>query len=174
MSNKYKKQRQFKINDEITSEQVRIVIPKTSTSFIVTKEEALNLAKEKGVDLIEISPQANPVICHLIEYSKFIYEQNKKIKKQKQKTPKLKEVKFTSTISDNDISYRVDRIKKFLSENHKVKVTMVYKGRTLSHPEIGRDKLNNILEQLEDYGTPQSNPTLENRYLSVFLNPNKK
>lgn len=163
--------RQVRINNEITKPEVRVILEDGTTQVMKTYE-AQRIANEQGVDLIEITPNANPSVCKIMEYSKYVYQLNKK--KKEQRVPKMKEIKFTSTISENDISYRVKHLKEFLSDGHKVKVTLVYKGRTITHADIGENKLKDILEQIKDYGTPQGEPKLEGRYLSVYINPTKK
>lgn len=171
MSFKKESNREVRINKEITNTEVRVVF-EDGDSKIMKTFEAQRLANEQGVDLIEITANTNPPVCKIMEYSKYIYKLNKK--KKEQKAPKMKEVKFTSTISENDISYRVKNMKEFLSNGHKVKVTLVYKGRTLTHAEIGENKFKEIIEQVKSVGTPTSEPKLEGRYLSVYLNPIKK
>lgn len=163
--------RQVRINNEITKPEVRVILEDGTTQVMKTYE-AQRIANEQGVDLIEITPNANPSVCKIMEYSKYVYQLNKK--KKEQRVPKMKEIKFTSTISENDISYRVKHLKEFLSDGHKVKVTLVYKGRTITHADIGENKLKDILEQIKDCGTPQGEPKLEGRYLSVYINPTKK
>lgn len=163
--------RQVKINREITKPEVRVIF-EDGTSQVMKTFDAQKLAFEQGIDLIEISPTANPPVCKIMEYSKYVYQLNKK--KKEQKAPRMKEVKFTSTISENDISYRVKNMKEFLSSGHKVKVTLVYKGRTITHADIGENKLKEILEQVKEFGTPQGEPKLEGKYLTVYLNPIKK
>ena len=163
--------REVRLNQEITKPEVR-VINEDGTTEVMKTFEAQRRANEQGVDLIEITPNSNPVICKIMEYSKYMYQLSKKRKEQK--SPKMKEVKFTSTIGENDISYRVKNMKQFLSDGHKVKVTMVYKGRTISHAEIGQEKLKEILEQVKDFGTPQSEAKFEGKYLITYVNPVKK
>lgn len=171
MGTKTFQKREVRLNQEITKPEVR-VINEDGTTEVMKTFDAQRRANEQGVDLIEITPNSNPVICKIMEYSKYMYQLSKKRKEQK--SPKMKEVKFTSTIGENDISYRVKNMKQFLSEGHKVKVTMVYKGRTISHAEIGQQKLKEILEQVKDFGTPQSEAKFEGKYLITYVNPVKK
>lgn len=160
----------FKINKEITALDVRVVF-EDGTSKIMKTVDALKLATESGVDLIEISENTNPPICKIIEVSKFMYRLNKK--KKESKPLKMKEIKFTSTISENDISYRIKKLKEFLSLGHTVKVTLVYKGRTISHSDIGENKFKEIIKQVSDVGIPINVPKLEGRYLFTYLKPKK-
>ncbi len=173
MKKTFQKQRNNRLNEEITNtcSEVRI-LNDDGTSEVISSSKALLLADEQEVDLVEISSNQNPPICKIIEYSKYLFKQEKS--KKEQKVMRLKEIKFTAVIGENDITYRVKNMKEFLSDGHKVKVTMVYKGRTITHAEIGKDKLKEILEQVKEYGTPQSEPKFEGKYLITYLNPIKK
>lgn len=160
-----------KINNEITAKTVRVIL-EDGTTEIMDLSKALKTAFDKSLDLIEVAPKANPVVCKIMEYSKYVYENTKKQKQQK--APKMKEVKFTSTIDTGDILYRLKNIKEFLSEGHKVKITLVYKGRTITHPEIGKEKLVKVIDEIKEFGLPQSEPKLEGKNLFVIVNPIKK
>ena len=142
---------------------------------VVPLNEALKLADEAEVDLVEIAPQADPVVCRLMDFGKFRYQRQKKAHdaKLKQKTIQLKEVKFRPGTEENDYQVKVRSIVRFLNEGDKAKVTMRFKGREIAHQEFGMQMLERIKDDLEDDATVEQLPKLEGRQMVMVLAPRK-
>ena len=143
---------------------------------VVSLREALKLADEEEVDLVEIAPQANPVVCRLMDFGKFRYQSQKKAHdaRLKQKTIQLKEVKFRPGTEENDYQVKVRNIVRFLNEGDKAKITMRFKGREIAHQEFGMQMLERIRADLENDAVVEQVPKLEGRQLVMVLAPKKK
>ena len=143
---------------------------------VVSLSEALKLADEAGVDLVEIAPQAEPTVCRLMDFGKFRYQKQKKAHdaKQKQRTIQLKEVKFRPGTEENDYQVKIRNIVRFLNEGDKAKVTMRFKGREIAHQEFGMQMLERIRADLDDDALVEQVPKLEGRQLVMVLAPRKK
>ena len=143
---------------------------------VVSLREALKLADEAEVDLVEIAPQANPAVCRLMDFGKFRYQRQKKAHdaKVKQRTIQLKEVKFRPGTEENDYQVKVRNIVRFLNEGDKAKVTMRFKGREIAHQEFGMQMLERIRADLENDAVVEQVPKLEGRQLVMVLAPKKK
>ena len=143
---------------------------------VVSLREALKLADEAEVDLVEIAPQASPVVCRLMDFGKFRYQRQKKAHdaRLKQKTIQLKEVKFRPGTEENDYRVKVKNIVRFLKEGDKAKITMRFKGREISHQEFGMQMLERIRTDLEGDAVVEQMPKLEGRQLVMVLAPKKK
>ncbi len=142
---------------------------------IVSRQEALQKALESGLDLVEVSPNADPPVCKILDYGKFKYEQQKKKNeaKKKQKIVELKEVQMRPMIDDNDLTIKCRAIKRFLEEGNKVKVSMRFRGRELSHQEIGLGILMKVKEDFEEMAKVENLPKLEGRQMIMILSPTK-
>jgi len=142
---------------------------------IVSIEEALRQAEEEGLDLVEIAPQANPVVCKLIDLSKYIYEQKKKARENKkhQKIIHVKEIIMRSTISEHDYQFKFRNLQKFLKAGDKAKVSIRFKGREIGHPELGRRVLEKIIEESVDFATVEQSPVMTGKSMSIVLIPKK-
>ncbi len=143
---------------------------------IVSSTEALKLAEKADVDLVEIAPQADPVVCRLMDFGKFRYQRQKRAHdaKQKQKVIQLKEVKFRPSTEDNDYNVKVKNIIRFLEEGDKTKVTMRFKGREIAHQEFGMQMLERIKDDLEEFALVEQMPKLEGKQMVMVLAPKKK
>ena len=143
---------------------------------VVSLREALKLADDAEVDLVEIAPQANPAVCRLMDFGKFRYQKQKKAHdaKLKQRTIQLKEVKFRPGTEENDYQVKVRNIVRFLNEGDKAKVTMRFKGREIAHQEFGMQMLERIRADLENDAVVEQVPKLEGRQLVMVLAPKKK
>jgi len=143
---------------------------------VVSLREALKLADEAEVDLVEIAPQADPAVCRLMDFGKFRYQRQKKAHdaRLKQKTIQLKEVKFRPGTEENDYQVKVRNIVRFLNEGDKAKITMRFKGREIAHQEFGMQMLERIRVDLEDDAVVEQVPKLEGRQLVMVLAPKKK
>lgn len=136
-------------------------------------DEALSLAQSKGLDLVEVSPNSKPPVCRIMNYGKFKFDQAKKEKdaKKKQKQVSLKEVKMRLNIEDHDFQVKTKNAEKFLTEGHKVKVTIMFRGREMAHPELGAVICNRTAERLKDVATVERMPKAEGRNMIMILSP---
>lgn len=141
----------------------------------MTRDEALKLAEESDLDLVEIVPNAKPPVCRVMDYGKFKFEQNKKAQnaKKKQKQIHVKEVKFRPGTEEGDYQVKLRSLIRFLTEGDKAKVTMRFRGREITHQEIGRDFLKRIEKDLDNYGIVEQYPEMEGRQLVMVLTPKK-
>lgn len=137
--------------------------------------EALGMAEEQGLDLVEISPKANPPVCKIIDYKKFLYERKKKQKEIKAKTAKIvvKEIRLGPNTDDHDFNFKMNHAKKFLEDGAKVKVDVFFKGRTIIYKEKGEIILLKFAQELADYGKVESMPKLEGKRMIMILSPKK-
>ena len=135
--------------------------------------EALRIAEEKEFDLVEISPTATPPVCRIMDYGKFRYLQKKKVQESRKNQTRvlLKEVKLGSRTSDHDIDFKVNNILRFLDKKHRVKVSVFFRGREITHPEVGRAILDKVYNKIEEAGTLESQPRLEGRNMAMLIVP---
>ncbi|HQO66441.1 MAG TPA: translation initiation factor IF-3, partial [Spirochaetales bacterium] len=131
------------------------------------------MAKELGLDLVEIAPQSNPPVCKILDYGKFKFEQEKKLKdnRKHQKIVKIKEVRMQPKIDDHDLDFKSKHVRTFLLEGNKVKVTIRFRGRELAHTEIGEEVLKSVLTKIEGIYAMESPPRMEGRFMSMMLIP---
>jgi len=129
------------------------------------------MAEEKGLDLVEVSPKAMPPVCRIMDYGKFRYQQKKKAQESRKRSTAtiLKEVKVGSMTSVHDVEFKMGHIKGFLAEGHRVKVSVFFRGRSITHPELGRKMLDTIAEKLKDLASVEQHPRLEGRSMSMML-----
>jgi translation initiation factor IF-3 len=145
-------------------------------SAVMSVRDALSLAKELELDLVEISPKADPPVCRIIEYKKFLYDQKKKQKEMKAKQQKVvvKEIRFGPNTDDHDFNFKLKHAKKFLEEGSKLKAYVFFRGRTIVFKERGEILLLKFAQELEEYGTVEQLPKLEGKRMTVLFNPKKK
>ncbi len=169
-----KKQPQYRVNDQIHVKEVRIVGEEVD-SVVMSTRDALRLAEEKGVDLVEISPNANPPVCRLIEYSKFLYQQKKKAKEMKAKQVKveLKEIRFGPQTAEADYNFKLKHAQEFLKDGNKVKAYVFFKGRSIVFKEQGEVLLLRFANDLEEIAKVENMPVLEGKRMSIMLSPKK-
>ena len=166
----------LRINKMIRAREVRLIDENTNQVGIVPIQEAMQRAQETGLDLVEVSPNANPPVCKLIDYGKYKFDQEKKNResKRKQKQIKMKEIRMQPKIEEHDLSFKTKHIKDFLDSGNKVKVTVRFRGRELAHTELGKAVLENILERLDgDYNLDRP-PAMEGRFMSMIVSPQGK
>lgn len=163
------------INEEIRAEKVRVIGADGSQLGILTRKEALNAADEAGLDLVEMSPNAEPPVCKIMDYGKFLFEKTKKEKESKKKRTvvELKEIKFSCRIDKHDFDTKLNHAKRFLTEGNKVKITITFSGREMNHTDRGYDLMNNIKEALADLGGADKAPSLDGRYMTLVISPKK-
>jgi translation initiation factor IF-3 len=135
--------------------------------------EAMNIARERGLDLVEVAPTANPPVCRILDYGKFKYEQAKKEREahKHQKQVVLREVRFKPKIGVHDIDFKTRVVQKLLQAGDKVKVSVMFRGREITHPEIGRELLNRVAGNLGGAGTVEKQPSMEGRFMNMILAP---
>ncbi len=164
----------FRVNERIKSPQVRVLNEEGRQIGIMIPEEALRLAREAGLDLVEIAPEANPPVCKIIDFGKFLYQLAKKEKQQRKKmASQLKEIRFSVKISEHDYSYKVKHIREFLEDGDKVKVVVLFKGREIVHSEKGFEVMGKVINDVADIGKPVNEPRLIGRTISVVITPSK-
>ena len=165
---------QYRVNEQIRVREVRIVGDDIEPVVMDTRQ-ALHLAEQKGVDLVEISPNAEPPVCRLIDYSKFIYQQKKRQKEMKAKQVKIdiKEIRFGPQTDEHDYDFKLKHAKSFLSDGDKVKAYVFFKGRSILFKEQGEVLLLRFAQDLEEYGKVESMPVLEGKRMTMFIAPKK-
>ena len=141
---------------------------------VKTIDEALKLADFQGLDLVEIAPSAQPPVCKIISYSKFLYQEEQKIKAMKNTKSDLKEIRLTPRIEEHDINTKLNQIMKFLTQGHKVKISMLLKGREVSKPEQGRKIIDSIIDRVKEVGEIQAPPSKDGRGIFLTIHPKKK
>ena len=173
-NNQAGKEPQHRVNEMIHATQVRVVGDDIE-SAVYPLREALAMADEMGMDLVEISPNANPPVCRIIDYSKFLYQLKKKQKEIKAKSVKVvvKEIRFGPQTDDHDFNFKLKHAQEFLQEGAKVRAYVFFKGRLILFKEQGTDLLTRFVAALEDYGKLESEPRLEGKKMFVMLTPKK-
>ncbi|MCR4921016.1 MAG: translation initiation factor IF-3 [Bacteroidaceae bacterium] len=166
---------QYRVNEQIRVREVRIVGDGIEPAVVPTYK-ALQIAEQKGVDLVEISPNAQPPVCRLIDYSKFIYQQKKHQKEMKAKQVKVevKEIRFGPQTDDHDYNFKLKHARGFLSDGDKVKAYVFFKGRSILFKEQGEVLLLRFAQDLEDYGKVEQMPQLEGKRMIMFIGPKKQ
>lgn len=153
--------------------EVRLIDENGTQVGIITTRDALDMAHERDLDLVEVAPNASPPVCRLMDYGKYRYEQTKKEReaRKNQKQVELKEIRMQPRTDTHDLQVKVNNARRFLEEGHKVKFSVRFRGREITHPEIGRDMLEQIAEDLRDHGVLEQKPTLEGRAYSLIMAP---
>lgn len=161
----------MRVNEEIVAPQVRVISAEKGPLGILALAEARRVAEESGMDLVEVSPDAEPPVCRILDYGKFRFQQNKKQQdaKRKQKVIQVKEVKFRSRIDDHDYQTKQRQIRKFLEAGHKVRAFVAFRGREMAHRELGLKILERLLAELNDVGLVEKQPQMEGRQMFMIL-----
>ncbi|MBI5523247.1 MAG: translation initiation factor IF-3 [Desulfarculus sp.] len=167
------KQDRVRVNQLIRTPLVRLVDAEGEQVGIVAIDQALHLAAEAGLDLVEVAPNAEPPVCRIMDYGKFKFQQAKKAQeaKKKQTQTQVKEIKLRPKIEDHDFGFKLRNIIKFLEEHDRVKVTVQFRGREIAYADAGRRLLERVIEEVGDLGTVEGSPKMEGRFLSVFIAP---
>lgn len=173
--NDRKNNNKHRINKQIRHQEIRLVGDNVDTG-IYSINEALEIADRLALDLVEISPNANPPVCKVIDYKKFLYEQKKREKeiKNNQKKTVIKEVRFTPNTGENDINTKLKQAKKFLEKGEHVKASVFFKGRQMQFKEKGEVLLLEFVQELQDYGVPDGLPKMVGKRLIINIKPKKK
>lgn len=168
-------QHRYRVNEEITAPEVRVVDAQGKTIGIMRRREALEYAQRQGLDLIEIAPQAQPPVCKVMDYSKFAYELQKKERHQRrhQQQHQLKEIRFKSNTDVHDFNFKVRHARAFLLDGHKVKATVLFRGREILYTERGEELLNRFWQAVEDLAKLEQPPKLEGRMMTAIVAPDR-
>ena len=165
-----------RVNEMIRVREVRLIDDEGNQKGIVPTLEALKLAKEKDLDLVEVSPNANPPVCKILDYGKYRFEQEKKLRESKknQKVLKLKEIRMQPKIGPGDLDTKAKHVQEFLDEGDKVKVTIRFRGRELAHTELGYDVLNEVLKRLTSAYVVEKAPVMDGKTMSMTISAKAK
>ncbi len=161
------------LNEEITDREIRLIGEDGEQLGIMSSDEALNIADERGLDLVKISPQAVPPVCKLMNYGKFRFEQSKREKeaKKNQHVVEIKEIRMSPGIDVGDFNTKLKNAQKFLADGNRVKVSVRFRGREMAHTEIGKTLLEKFAEQCAEVSTMEKSAKMEGRNMSIFLAP---
>ncbi|WP_298269724.1 translation initiation factor IF-3 [Geobacter sp.] len=164
------------INQAIRAREVRVVGANSEQLGIMPLHEALSLADSQQLDLVEVSPTAVPPVCRIMDYGKFKYQQSKKMQeaKKKQTHVQLKEVKLRPKTDEHDLQFKIKHVRRFIEEGNKAKVTLVFRGREITHTEIGLKSLERIASELEDIAVVEFKPKMEGRSMFMIVAPKGK
>jgi len=164
-----------RINNEIDAGEVRLIDEEGKQVGVVTVQKALHMAEEAGLDLVEISPNAEPPVCRILDFSKYYYQKERKTRemKKKQHVVLIKEIKFGPNTDDHDYNFKKNNAIRFLKQHNKVKFTVRFKGRQMAHKELGYDVLKRLEEELKDFIEIDSSPSAEKNLLTMVVSPKK-
>lgn len=167
--------KKVRTNSEITAPKVRLVNVKGEQEGVVNNDRAQQAAQEAELDLVEVSPNADPPVCRVMDYGKYRFQQTKKqaAAKKKQKQMQLKEIKFRPVTDSGDFNVKVRKIIKFLKQDDKVKVVVRFRGREMAHQELGQELMDRIKEAVADEANVDNQPKLEGRQMIMILSPAK-
>lgn len=163
--------KELRINERIRAREVRVIGDDGEQFGVVPLFEALRMAQERGVDLVEVAPTAVPPVCRLLDYGKYRFEQDKKERESRknQKVALLKEVRMGPATDDHDLDFKSKQIQKFIEEGDKVKVTVRFRGRQMAHPQLGRQVLDSIVQKLQGVASVERMPLVEGRTMSMIM-----
>jgi translation initiation factor IF-3 len=164
------------MNDRIRAREVRLVDPDGAQLGIKSLPEALEIARDMDLDLVEVAPLANPPVCRIMDYGKFKFDEAQRQKESRRKSTSggIKEMKYRPKIGNGDFDTKTRQVAKFLSEGHKVKITIMFRGREVFHPELGKKILDRIAEQMDENAKVESEARLDGRNMVMVLAPDKR
>ena len=164
--------REARINHQIRAREVRVIGPKGEQLGVMALHEALKQVEAQDLDLVEVAPDAQPPVCRMMDYGKFRYEQKKKAHgASRHAVVEIKEVKMGSRTDAHDVEHKVRAIRQFIEKGQRVKVSVFFRGREITHPELGRQMLMNVMEQIRDIAKLDIDPRLEGRSMAMLLTP---
>ena len=171
-----KDENELNINEEITAPQVRLVGDNIAEPGIYPIAKAMQMADELELDLVEISAKADPPVCKILDYQKYLYQQKKKAKEMKSNASKvvIKEIRFGPNTDEHDFQFKLKHAQEFLQEGSKVKASIFFRGRSIMFKDQGEKQLLRFAVELEDYGRPENMPVMEGKRMIMMLTPNKK
>ncbi|MEA2092072.1 MAG: translation initiation factor IF-3 [Campylobacterota bacterium] len=163
------------MNDDIRVDEVRCNVDGAESLGIISTDEAMNKANELGLDLVLIAPGAKPPVAKIMDYGKYKYQEEKKLKEQRKNQVKIvvKEIKLSVKIAENDIAYKVKHAREFLEKGFHVKFRVLLRGREMAHPEAGKEVLLRVWPMVEDIGVMEKPPKFEGRYFNMYVTPQK-
>lgn len=164
-------QRELRINERVRAREVRLIDEEGQVVGVMSSAQALAIARERNLDLVEVSPMAAPPVCRLMDYGRFKYEQQKKESeaRKRQKTSELKEIRMRPKTDDHDLAVKVRKVEEFLGEGDKVKVGVIFRGREMAHPDLGRRLLEQVIADLKNVAAVERPPMLEGRMMSMIV-----
>lgn len=167
--------RQLRVNERIRISQVRVIGEDGAQLGVMAPADALKLARERGLDLVEVAPQVSPPVCRILDFNKFRYDEARREREAKKKhhVTKLKEVKFKPHIEEHDYQVKLNMLKRFLVRGDQAKVTMVYRGRELAHTELGRRILDRLMDDLKMMSKVERTPMLDGRFMTMVFGPDR-
>jgi translation initiation factor IF-3 len=170
------KEETTRINEEIRARELRVVDDEGTQHGILGLNEALALAAERGLDLVEVSPNAAPPVCRIMDYGKYKYQASKRAAEAKKKTARveLKEVKMRPKTEEHDFNFKLKNVQRFLEDGNKVKVTIMFRGREVTHPEYGRHLLEKVAAEIKEIALIESPPRMAGRFMTMVVAPLKK
>lgn len=165
----------IRVNQKIRAREVRVIDSEGKQVGVISISQALALAQQSGMDLVEIAPNAQPPVCKVVEYGKFKYEQEKKDREARkhQHATKLKEIKLRLNIDDHDYETKVNHMREFLVDTMKVKVSLFFRGRENAHPEMGQELMKRVIKDLEGYGHAEVPPKQMGKSITMMLAPER-
>jgi translation initiation factor IF-3 len=157
----------------IRAREVRVIGQEGGQLGIMAVQEAIQLAEQQGLDLVEVAPEARPPVCRIMDYGKYKYQQSKRLQqaKKKQKIISVKEIKLRPKTEEHDYQFKTQHVRRFLQDGHKTKVTVVFRGREMAHTELGRQMLDRVAVDLQDIGSIEQTPRQEGRNMTMVLSP---
>ncbi|MDR2674641.1 MAG: translation initiation factor IF-3, partial [Opitutaceae bacterium] len=158
-------------NHRIRVPQIRVISPEGKQLGIMQTDKAIRLALEVGLDLVEVAPNAQPPVCRIMDFGKYVYEEQKKNSHAKATASRIKEIEFTARIAENDFLTKIKRGEQFLNQGSKVKLRLKFRGRELAHPELGFEVINKALAELAGMGVPDASPRRMGKQINVMLTP---
>ncbi|MGB5716296.1 MAG: translation initiation factor IF-3 [Gammaproteobacteria bacterium] len=169
------KKPQHRVNEKIIAPEVRVIDQEGEQVGVVSIEDARSIASEASMDLVEISPNAEPPVCRIMDYGKFRFEESKKLQtaKKKQKQTQVKEIKFRPGTDIGDYKIKLRKLVSFLEDGDRTKVTLRFRGREMAHQELGMELLQRVKVDLSEYGTVEQEPKMEGRLMVMVLAPRK-
>ena len=161
-----------RINHRIRAQEVRVIYEGDQLGVMPT-HQAIRAAEDKGLDLVEISPTASPPVCRIMDYGKFKYEEAKKKRQQKKRTTtfETKEIKFRPKTDDHDMDFKVKHVRRFLEEGNKVRLVIVFRGREMAHPQMGKNVLDRVVDRCKDIASVEVTPNLEGKRMIMLIAP---
>ncbi|WP_343989341.1 translation initiation factor IF-3 [Kangiella japonica] len=165
-----------RINENIRSKEVRLIKADGENVGVVDTRDALEQAQEAKLDLVEVSPDANPPVCKIMDFGKYLFEQKKAkaAAKKKQKVTQVKEIKFRPGTDIGDYKVKLRNLIRFLEDGDKTKITVRFRGREMAHQELGMELLKRVEKDLEEYGSVEQRPSMEGRQMTMVIAPNKR
>ncbi len=167
--------RQLRVNERIRIAQVRVIGEDGAQLGVMAPTDALRLARERGLDLVEVAPQTNPPVCRILDFNKFRYDEQRREREARKKhhVAKLKEIKLKPHIEEHDYQVKLAMLKRFLMRGDQAKVTMVYRGRELAHTELGRRILERLISELASISKVERTPQLDGRFMTMVFGPDR-